>query len=118
MVPLIDSHFPHLRPSLLCCFNNFRMFRKVGEGVSRLGLGHFEDTRSPIMLCALGGFCVSALGVLVPPTMFWSKVEIGSIAEPGRDLPHIWPQVNRGTACVNISERRTPCSHGFVWWFS
>ncbi|CAM9780961.1 unnamed protein product [Pylaiella littoralis] len=68
------------------------MFRKVGKGVSILGLGHFEDTKSPIILCALGGLCVSVLGVLVPPSMFWAEFEIGSIAEPGRDLPHIWPQ--------------------------
>ncbi|CAM9352397.1 unnamed protein product, partial [Hapterophycus canaliculatus] len=68
------------------------MFRKVGKGVSLLGLGHFEDTHSPIVLCALGGLCVSVLGVLVPPTMFWAEFEIGSIAEPGKALPHIWPQ--------------------------
>ncbi|CAM9371506.1 unnamed protein product [Ectocarpus sp. 6 AP-2014] len=68
------------------------VFRKIGKGVSILGLGHFEDTKSPIILCALGGLCVSALGVLVPPSMFWAEFEIGSIAEPGKDLPHIWPQ--------------------------
>ena len=71
------------------------MFRKVGKGVHALGLGHFEDTKSPVILCALGGLCISILGVLVPPTMFWAEFEIGSIAEPGKDLPHIWPQVNR-----------------------
>ncbi|CAM9358607.1 unnamed protein product [Ectocarpus sp. 13 AM-2016] len=68
------------------------VFRKIGKGVSILGLGHFEDTDSPIILCALGGLCVSVLGVLVPPSMFWAEFEIGSIAEPGKDLPHIWPQ--------------------------
>ncbi|CAN0122704.1 unnamed protein product, partial [Hapterophycus canaliculatus] len=67
-------------------------FRRCTHGVSLLGLGHFEDTHSPIILCALGGLCVSLLGVLVPPTMFWAEFEIGSIAEPGKELPHIWPQ--------------------------
>ncbi len=69
------------------------MFRKVGKGVSLIGLGHFEDSQYPIILAALGGVCVSVIGVLVPPTMFWSEFEIGSIAEPGKELPHIWPQV-------------------------
>ena len=72
------------------------MFRKVGKGVHALGLGHFEDTKSPIILCALGGLCISILGVLVPPTMFWAEFEIGSIAEPGKELPHVWPPVSRG----------------------
>ncbi len=70
------------------------MFRRIGKGVKFIGLGHFEDTKSPIILAALGGVCVSVIGVLVPPTMFWAEFEIGSIAEPGKDLPHIWPQVN------------------------
>lgn len=69
------------------------MLRTVGKGVNLLHLGAFEDTESPIILCALGGLCVSILGVLVPPSMFWAEMEMGSIAEPGKDLPHIWPQV-------------------------
>lgn len=96
-VPLLASHFHTNDRSPLFCLNTFSMFRKVGKGVSLLGLGHFEDTKSPVILCALGGLCVSILGVLVPPSMFWSEFEIGSVAEPGRELPHIWPQVNKAT---------------------
>lgn len=79
------------------------MFRKIGKGVGFIGLGHFEDTHSPIILCALGGLCVSVLGVLVPPTMFWAEFEIGSIAEPGKELPHIWPQVRRQDKQLAVS---------------
>lgn len=68
-------------------------FRRLGNGVGKVGLGHFEDTESPIMLAALGGLCVSVIAVLVPPTMFWAELEMETIASPGKDLPHIWPQV-------------------------
>ena len=71
------------------------LFRSVGNGVKKIGLGHFEDTKSPVILAALGGLCVSTIGVLVPPSMFWSEFEMQSIAEPGRDLPHIWPQAGK-----------------------
>ena len=57
------------------------------------GFGYFEDTKSPILLAAMGGFCISIIGVLVPPTMFWAEYEIGCIADPRKDLPLIWPQV-------------------------
>ena len=60
-----------------------------------MGFGSFEDTDSPILLAALGGLCVSIIGILVPPSMFWSEYEIGSIAEPGKDLPYVWPQVSK-----------------------
>ncbi|CAM9537552.1 unnamed protein product [Ascophyllum nodosum] len=67
------------------------IFRGVAKGVERIGLGDFETTNRPIVLAALGGLSISILGVLVPPTMFWSEFEIGVIAEPGTDLPHVWP---------------------------
>ena len=76
------------------------LFRAVGKGVKAIGFGYFEDTKSPILVASLGGLCISIIGILVPPTMFWSEFEIGSIAEPGKDLPHIWPQVRN----ANVDE--------------
>lgn len=64
----------------------------MGKGVHRIGLGHFEDTHAPVLLAALGGMCISVVGVLVPPSMFWAEFEMDSIAEPGKPLAHIWPQ--------------------------
>lgn len=63
--------------------------------MNKTGLGQFADTKYPVVLAALGGLCASVIGVLVPPTMFWSELEIASIAEPGKDLPNIWPQVGQ-----------------------
>lgn len=71
------------------------VFRSVGKGMNKTGLGQFADTKYPVVLAALGGLCASVIGVLVPPTMFWSELEIASIAEPGKDLPNIWPQVGQ-----------------------
>lgn len=84
--------------------DNRSMFRRVGKGVKVMGLGNFDDTRSPVILAALGGLCVSVIGVLVPPTMFWSEFEIASIAEPGKPLPHIWPPVSLAAheRCANL----------------
>lgn len=71
----------------------FSFYRLIGKGVKRSGFGYFEDTKSPILLAAVGGLCISIIGILVPPSMFWSEFEIGSIAEPSKSLPHIWPEV-------------------------
>lgn len=76
--------------------NNFSFFRKVGDGIRKTGLGHFEDNKSPIILAILGGLSVSIIGIFVPPTMFWSEFEMETIAVPGTDLPQVWPQVNVG----------------------
>ena len=73
----------------------YSLFRGVAKGVKRVGLGNFETTSRPILLAALGGLLVSTLGILIPPSMFWSESETGVIAEPGTDLPHIWPQVRK-----------------------
>ena len=80
----------------------YRIFRGVAKGVERIGLGDFETTNRPIVLAALGGLSISILGVLVPPTMFWSEFEIGVIAEPGTDLPHVWPPVGSGHCFVEL----------------
>ncbi|CAN0041542.1 unnamed protein product, partial [Sphacelaria rigidula] len=66
-------------------------FRRVGKGVGAIGLGHFENPPAPVILCALGGLSISIIGVLVPPSMFWAEFEIGSIADPSKELPHVWP---------------------------
>lgn len=61
--------------------------------VKAIGFGDFDTTNRPIVLIALGGLFVSILGVFMPPTMFWSEYEVGAIAEPGKDLPYVWPPV-------------------------
>lgn len=83
---------------LIYCFASahaYRLFRGVGKGVgvSKIGLGHFEDTHSPVVLCALGGLCISTIAIVVAPTIFWSEFEIDTIAQPGKELPYIWPPV-------------------------
>ena len=40
----------------------------------------------------IGGFLIGVIGVLLPPVMFWGEFEINTLANPGRPLPHIWPQ--------------------------
>lgn len=47
-----------------------------------------------MMLSTLGGFLIGVLGVLLPPTMFWAEFEIGSVADPSKELPNVWPPVS------------------------
>ena len=100
------SSFLCPRPSP-CFLNQISLFRSVGKGVKKIGLGHFEDTKSPVILAALGGLCISTIGVLVPPSMFWAEFEMKSIAEPGRALPHIWPQVSKIKYVIEANDART-----------
>ena len=57
----------------------------------------------PPLAGAVGGFLVGAIGVLLPPVMFWGEWEIQTIAD-GTTLPHIWP---KGASQGWI--RRAPC---------
>jgi hypothetical protein len=59
-----------------------------------VGLGSFEDryARTPVALAAAGGLVIALIGVLLPPTMFWSEIEITTLAGESLPLPHIFPQ--------------------------
>ena len=69
------------------------LFRSLGTAFKAIGLGPFDASPRPVMLGALGGLLVSVIGVLAPPTMFWSESETGVIADPELPLPHVWPPV-------------------------
>ncbi|CAM9694292.1 unnamed protein product [Discosporangium mesarthrocarpum] len=68
------------------------MHKTIGKIVKQMGLGSYKKSDHPIVLSVLGGIVLAVIGVLFPPTMFWSEFEIGSIASPGLPLEHIWPQ--------------------------
>ena len=40
----------------------------------------------------LGGFLIGVIGIFLPPVMFWGEFEIGTLADPNKPLPHIWPK--------------------------
>lgn len=99
------SIWEHTRVSITFCFvapviplfappPYISLFLCMEKGGYHIGLGNFRNTHAPVFLCALGGLCISVLGVLVPPSMFWAEFEIGSIADPSKELAHIWPPVN------------------------
>ncbi|CAM9861958.1 unnamed protein product [Phaeothamnion confervicola] len=67
------------------------LHRGLGARIKRAGLGDFERGERPLLLAGLGAAAVAALGVLVPPSMFWSEMEMEALAVLGSPLPHIWP---------------------------
>eukprot|EP00179_Madagascaria_erythrocladioides_P001305 CAMPEP_0198308406 /NCGR_PEP_ID=MMETSP1450-20131203/1066_1 /TAXON_ID=753684 ORGANISM="Madagascaria erythrocladiodes, Strain CCMP3234" /NCGR_SAMPLE_ID=MMETSP1450 /ASSEMBLY_ACC=CAM_ASM_001115 /LENGTH=503 /DNA_ID=CAMNT_0044011065 /DNA_START=46 /DNA_END=1557 /DNA_ORIENTATION=+ len=52
--------------------------------------------QKPVQLALFGGIGISALGILMPHTMFWGEYEFQTIANGGAaaNLPHIWPKGN------------------------
>ena len=64
-----------------------------------------NKARMPCGAGALGGLLGGAIGVLLPPVMFWGEWEIQTIAD-GSPLPHIWPkgapwQGHHRQICIN-----------------
>lgn len=85
----------------------------------KLGLGYnFEITTCPILMCAVGGLFVGTIGVLVPPTMFWSEGEINTLAVPGTDLPHMLPQVKSWANKKALLIAEIACSHMYTVYIS
>ncbi|CAM9963270.1 unnamed protein product, partial [Choristocarpus tenellus] len=72
------------------------LHRTIAKCLHAVGLGNFEDTQRPVVLAALGGLFVAMIGIIFPPTMFWSEFEIEALAVPGTRLHNVWPQVRCG----------------------
>ena len=51
-----------------------------------------QEHKTPVACGTLGGLLVGALGVLLPPIMFWGEFEINTLADNNRPLPHVWPK--------------------------
>lgn len=51
-----------------------------------------QEHHTPIKSGLLGGFLIGVIGILLPPTLFWSEFEISNMGDPSHELTHIWPQ--------------------------
>lgn len=56
---------------------------------TKLGL---VDSKRPVVTGLVGGLIVGVIGVLLPPTMFWSEFEMATAADDSVPLRHVWPK--------------------------
>lgn len=64
------------------------------------------------MACGtLGALLIGCLAIVLPPVAFWGELEINTLADPTRPLPHLWPQ-----ACaVHVCLPKSLCSRNWRW---
>jgi len=63
--------------------------KMVNKTLLAIGL---QEHRTPVKSGCLGGFLIGLIGILLPPTLFWSEFEINNMANTSHVLTHIWPQ--------------------------
>ena len=54
----------------------------------------FEELEGPIPRAVVGGLGITAIGMLIPHTLFWGEFELETITVAGdsvKTLPHLWP---------------------------
>lgn len=51
-----------------------------------------QEHKTPVACGTLGALLIGCLAVVLPPVAFWGELEINTLADPTRPLPHLWPQ--------------------------
>ena len=52
-----------------------------------------QEHKTPVACGTLGALLIGCLAIVLPPVAFWGELEINTLADPTRPLPHLWPQV-------------------------
>ncbi|CAM9457455.1 unnamed protein product [Chrysoparadoxa australica] len=68
--------------------------KAAAKFIEQKGFGAFDDLHAayPLLKTAVGGVLLGTIGIFLPATMFWSEVELASVADPSLPLPHIFPR--------------------------